>query len=75
MLKFPVVASEHMDKLPTVIDFAGQEPLAWIDDMLTPAAHAWAAGRAVPTLLVGINPAQGLTRAAIEQAVRWAESL
>jgi hypothetical protein len=46
--------------------------LAWIDDMLTPAAHAWAEGRDAPTLLIPIDPASGLTRAHVDQLVAWA---
>jgi hypothetical protein len=62
-------------KLPTVSQFAGVHPLAWIDDALTPAAHAWAVSRAVPTLLVDANPAQGLTRLDVDKCLAWAGTL
>jgi hypothetical protein len=51
--------------------------LAGIDDALPPEAHAWAARRGIPTLLSGIptllisiDPAEGLTRPVIERSLR-----
>jgi hypothetical protein len=61
------------DKLPAVIRFAGRRPLTWIDDALLPEAHAWASKRRIPTLLIGIDPAEGLTRPVIEQSLQWAD--
>jgi hypothetical protein len=55
----PVIAfppSRPRDKLPPITRYAGRRPLAWIDDALPPEAHAWAAGRRTPTLLVSIGP-------------------
>ncbi|MBV9792899.1 MAG: hypothetical protein JO016_03075 [Actinobacteria bacterium] len=62
-------------KLPAVSRFAGAHPLAWLDDALTPAAHEWAAARTVPTLLIDIDPAIGLTRAVVDQCLTWAATL
>jgi hypothetical protein len=39
-----------------VSQYADTQPLAWIDDALTPGAHTWAAHRAAPTLLLDIDP-------------------
>ena len=61
-------------KLPAVSQYVGAEPLAWIDDALTPEAHSWAAHRAVPTLLQDIDPAVGLTRAEVDQCLAWAST-
>jgi HAD domain in Swiss Army Knife RNA repair proteins len=72
VIVFPPAPFHPMDKLPAVISFAGGQPLVWLDDMLTPQAHAWAAGRDVPTLLLRIDPAEGLTRAVIDRCLRWA---
>jgi hypothetical protein len=49
-------------------------PLAWIDDTLPTEAHAWATERRAPTLLISIDPAEGLTRPVIEQSLHWADS-
>jgi hypothetical protein len=47
-------------------------PRARIDDALVPEAHVWAANRRAPTLLIAADPAEGLTRPVIEQALQWA---
>jgi hypothetical protein len=62
-------------KLPAVADFGGHRPLAWIDDALSPEAHEWGASRPVPSLLLGADPTEGLTRSHIDQALRRAEAL
>ena len=62
-------------KVPAIDLVAGHRTLAWIDDMLTPVAHAWAEGRDAPTLLIPIDPAEGLTRAHVDQLVDWAVGL
>ena len=73
VIRFPPVPFHPRDKLPAVARFAGRRPLTWIDDALSPEAHAWAARRRTPTLLIGIDPAEGLTRPVIEQALQWAD--
>jgi hypothetical protein len=72
VIRFPPVPFGPPGKLPAVRDFAGRRPLAWIDDALPAEAHAWAGQRRVPTLLIGIDPAEGLTRPVIEQVLQWA---
>lgn len=74
LIAFPPVPFDPRDKLPAIIRYAGYRPLAWIDDALPREAHAWAANRRTPTLLISINPAEGLTRPVIDQALRWAET-
>lgn len=59
-------------KVPAVDRAAGARPLAWIDDMLTPDAWAWALARSVPTLLIPIDPAVGLTHQHVRQLLDWA---
>ena len=73
VIAFPPVPFHPRDKLPAIIRYAGHRPLAWIDDAIPPETHAWAASRRVPTLLISIDPAEGLTRPAVDQALRWAE--
>jgi hypothetical protein len=66
------------EKLPAIITYAGHRPVVWIDDALhaddalQSEARAWAASRHPPTLLLGIDPAIGLTRATVDQALHWA---
>jgi HAD domain in Swiss Army Knife RNA repair proteins len=73
VIRFPPVPFHPRDKLPAIIRFARHRPLTWIDDALPPGAHAWAATRRAPTLLIGIDPAEGLTRPVIEQSLQWAD--
>jgi hypothetical protein len=61
-------------KLAAIDAYAGPaRPLAWIDDAHDDACRAWAAGRPGPTLLVGTDPARGLTDAHVELLLRWAQ--
>jgi HAD domain in Swiss Army Knife RNA repair proteins len=73
VIRFPPAPFQPRDKLPPIISYAGNRPLVWIDDQFTPEAHAWAAQRHIPTLLIGIDPAEGLTGAVVAQALRWAD--
>lgn len=52
---------------------AGSRPLAWVDDMIPEEAHAWAAGRSAPTLLLPTDPAVGLTEAGVETLLAFAD--
>ncbi len=62
-------------KLAAIDAYAGARPLAWIDDALDEACHAWALARAAPTLLVATEPALGLTASEAAQLTRWAREL
>ncbi len=62
-------------KLAAIERYAGRRPLAWIDDALGGACHAWAAARPAPTLLVQTEPQRGLTSTEAELLIRWARSL
>jgi hypothetical protein len=75
VIPFPPLPFPPEGKLPAVSHYVGAQPLAWIDDALTLAAHTWAATRAVPTLLLDIDPAVGLTRAEVDQCLAWASGL
>ena len=46
-------------KLDAIQAYAGDRPLAWIDDNLDESCHAWAASRTAPTLLVETDPTRG----------------
>ncbi|HWF33090.1 MAG TPA: HAD domain-containing protein [Solirubrobacteraceae bacterium] len=59
-------------KLAAIDAFAGERPLAWIDDALNPACHEWASARTAPTLLVETEPEHGLTAREAELLEEWA---
>ena len=70
----PIPFGPHV-KVPGVALLAGDRPAAWVDDILTPEARAWAKRREAPTLLVDVDSATGLTRAAVDQLLEWASGL
>lgn len=72
VIPFPVPFDPY-DKLPAIVRYAGNRPLVWFDDMLQSEAFAWAAERVTPALLISIDPAEGLTRPVIDQALQWAD--
>jgi hypothetical protein len=79
-LPLPVVAMpdgpfQPGDKVPRIAAYAGQRPAAWIDDAHTAEAHAWCRARPVPTTLIPIDPAIGLTRESVDQALAWVGDL
>ena len=59
-------------KLDALDEYAGDRPLAWIDDNLDESCHAWASQRSAPTLLVPTESDVGLTEAHTEALIRWA---
>jgi hypothetical protein len=61
-------------KLAAIDDYAGDRPLAWVDDALDAACTAWAAERGAPTLLLHTDPSVGLTDAGVEELIAWARS-
>jgi hypothetical protein len=50
-------------------------PLAWIDDAHDARCEAWAAARPGPTLLIGTDPATGLTQRHVAELLGWAQEL
>jgi hypothetical protein len=62
-------------KLSAIAQYAGERPLAWVDDALTDACERWAAQRAAPTLLVATDPKRGLTAREARQLEGWARQL
>jgi hypothetical protein len=59
-------------KLAAIEAYSGDRPLAWIDDALSAACHAWAQARRAPTLLVQTAPEQGLTAKEVALLGSWA---
>jgi HAD domain in Swiss Army Knife RNA repair proteins len=66
-----VFGSAHW-KLDTIDRYAGDRPLAWIDDHLDEACEAWAAERFAPTRLVKTAPHSGITDEHVDELLGWA---
>jgi hypothetical protein len=59
-------------KLPGVERFAGDRPLAWIDDELHADAYAWATARRIPTKLLSTDPRRGIVDREIRSLLAFA---
>ena len=59
-------------KLGPLERYAGERPLAWVDDSLDELCYAWARSRPQPTLLVETEPALGLQDVHVEALIAWA---
>jgi len=76
VIEFPLAGTHYMfRKLPAVIESVGDRPAAWIDDEHHPEHHQWARERGVPTLIVDIDPAVGLTAGIAADLANWAIGL
>jgi hypothetical protein len=76
VIQFPLSGPDQcFRKLPAVIDAVGDRSCAWIDDEHRPDHYAWANERGAPTLLVDIDPAEGLTRDVVTTLADWAAGL
>ena len=76
VIEFPLDGRDlYFRKLPAVIHAVGGRPCAWIDDAHEPDHYAWAATRGVPTLIIDIDPAEGLTSDVVTILADWAEGL
>ena len=62
-------------KLDALDEYAGDRPLAWIDDSLDNSCHEWARRRSAPTLLVPTESAVGLTDGQVETLISWSRGL
>jgi hypothetical protein len=62
-------------KIKPVKDYAGNRPVAWLDDNFVARHERWAAHRPVPTLLVRVDSRVGLTPDHVERLIRWADGL
>jgi hypothetical protein len=69
-----VFGSAHW-KVEAIDAYAGDRPAAWVDDCLDESCFAWAERRAAPTLLIGTQPATGLTDREVERLLEWARAL
>ena len=62
-------------KLEALDAYAGDRPLAWIDDSLDRSCREWAESRTAPTLLVPTVSDIGLTDSHVETLIGWSEGL
>ena len=62
-------------KLDALDEYAGDRPLAWVDDSLDGSCHEWARRRSAPTLLVPTKSDVGLTDGQVEAMIAWARGL
>jgi hypothetical protein len=58
-------------KLEALDEYAGDRPLAWIDDSLDRSCQKWAEERPAPTLLVPTESDVGLIEAHVETLEAW----
>ena len=58
-------------KIDAIDRYAGDRPLAWVDDCLDETCHAWASERPAPTLLVPTEPDRGLEEAHVDALLDW----
>ena len=76
VIEFPLAGTDFgFRKLPAVMESVGDRPCAWIDDEHHATHHEWARERGVPTLIVDIDPAVGLTARVAEDLTEWAATL
>jgi len=61
-------------KIEAIDRYAGERPLAWVDDCLDESCHAWASERSAPTLLVVTEPQRGLEDEHVETLLDWARA-
>jgi hypothetical protein len=72
--EFPVPDAHW--KLPAIDAHVGaSRPVAWVDDAHDSRCAQWAAERPGPTLLIGTDPAEGLTELQASKLLEWAGSL
>jgi hypothetical protein len=72
VVALPPVPFEPREKVPAVAAFVGERPAAWVDDVVTDEARAWARERRARTLIVEVSSASGLTREIVERLKAWA---
>ncbi len=60
-------------KLEAIDEYAGDRPLAWIDDSLDRSCRRWAKKREAPTLLVPTESKHGLEEAHVEALLAWVD--
>jgi hypothetical protein len=62
-------------KIDAIGEYAGDRPLAWIDDNVDDSCRAWAAERGAPTLIIETVRHEGMHEEHVELLMRWADEL
>jgi hypothetical protein len=62
-------------KLGPLDDYAGERPLAWVDDSFDESCYEWAGERRAPTLLIPTRSSLGLEESQTETLLAWARDL
>jgi hypothetical protein len=75
VITFDSPPEEWTSKLPDVIRFVADRPVAWVDDDLGSEVYSWADSRTVPTLLIQPDHRVGLTSAHIDRLRGFAREL
>jgi hypothetical protein len=71
----PAIPFPPADKVPAIESFVGERPAAWLDDVVTTEARAWAGGRKAPTILVEVDHRAGLERRHVDDLLVWSARL
>jgi hypothetical protein len=70
-----VAAGSAHWKVDAIQEYAGDRPLAWIDDNVDETCHQWAARRSAPTLIVETLRHEGMSDGHVELLLEWAAGL
>jgi HAD domain in Swiss Army Knife RNA repair proteins len=60
-------------KVDAIAEYAGDRPVAWVDDSIDDSCKLWALSREAPTLLVEVDSRRGLEEAHVEALIKWVE--
>lgn len=71
----PDIPFPPADKVPAIATFVGERPAAWLDDIMTPEARAWARERHASTFLVEVDHRIGLERHHVDELLAWRANL
>lgn len=58
-------------KVDAIDAYAGDRPLAWVDDSLDESCREWARRRTAPTLLLETDPTRGLEDGHVDALLAW----
>jgi hypothetical protein len=72
VIEFPRDAAGRFNKFAIIAQIVPNHPFVWIDDELPAQAHLWAAQRPIPTLLIDVDPAQGLSEEIVAACQQFA---
>jgi hypothetical protein len=62
-------------KTEAIGEYAGDRPLAWIDDNVDESCRVWAEGRQAPTLIIETVRHEGMDGHHVELLLSWADEL